>query len=64
MASCFQTYRVYCFDALHMVLTSDFIEAASDEEAIAAGEEAGYGSRCEIWQGRQLVAELGIAKLA
>ena len=51
-------YRVYCLDAeLHMV-SADWIEAASDEEAIALATERGFGSKCEIWEGRRLVAQL------
>ena len=53
-----KTYRVYCFDAAHRVLTADWIEAASDEEAIATAEAQGFGSKCEIWDGRRLVADL------
>jgi hypothetical protein len=64
MSSPLKTYRVYCFDGVHNVLTSDFIEAARDEEAVAMAEERGYGSRCEIWDGRRLVAELGERKTA
>ena len=64
MSSSLTTYRVYCFDSVHKMLTSDMIEAATDEAAIALAEEAGYGSRCEIWQNRRLVAELGERKLA
>lgn len=51
-------YRVYCYDALHKVVTADFIEAASDEEAIAKAKAAGFGSKCEIWHGKRLVAQL------
>lgn len=58
MSSPTKTYRVYCFDAAHRVLTADLIEAASDEEAIATAEAKGFGSKCEIWDGRRLVAEL------
>jgi hypothetical protein len=53
-----KTYRVYCYDAAHKILTADLIEAASDAEAIAKAEAAGYGSKCEIWDGRRLVAAL------
>ena len=53
-----KTYRVYCFDREHMRLDSDLITAATDEEAIAKAVAAGFGSRCEIWQGRRLVAQL------
>lgn len=41
-----------------MALTGDLIHAASDEEAIAKAEPTGVGSRCEIWQGNRLVAQL------
>ena len=54
-----KSYRVYCYDAAHKILTADLIEAASDEEAIAEAEAAGFGSQCEIWEGRRLVAQLG-----
>ena len=53
-----KTYRVYCFDGEHMRLESDLITAATDEDAIAQAVAAGFGSRCEIWEGRRLVAEL------
>ena len=58
MSSPTKTYRIYCFDAAHRVLTADLIDAASDEEAIARAEAKGFGSKCEIWGGRRLVAEL------
>ena len=64
MSPILQTYRIYCFDGVHKVLTSDLIEASTDEEAIAAAEKAGFGSQCEVWQGRRLVAELGERKTA
>ena len=64
MSSPLKTYRVYCFDGVHNLLTTDLIEAASDADAIAAAEEAGFGSQCEIWDGRRLVAELGARKQA
>lgn len=51
-------YRVYCFDGSAMTLTGELIHAASDEEAIARAEARGVGSRCEIWQGDRLVAEI------
>ena len=53
-----KTYRVYCFDSAHNVVTADFIEAASDEQAIAIAEASDFGSKCEIWDGRRLVAQL------
>ena len=58
MSSPNRTYRVYCFDAARRMVTADFIEAVSDEDAIAKAESKGFGSKCEIWDGRRLVAEL------
>ena len=52
------TYRIYCYDGANKVVTADWIEAASDQEAIAKAEAAGFGSKCEIWDGRRLVAQL------
>lgn len=54
-----RTYRVYCFDSEHNIVTADLIEAVDDADAIARAEAAGFGSKCEIWDGRRLVAELG-----
>lgn len=58
MTSSPTTYRVYCFDAAHRVVTADWIHAGSDDEAIAKAEAAGFGSKCELWDGRRLVAQL------
>jgi len=52
------TYRVYCFDSHRRIVTADFIKAAGDREAIAKAQERGFGSMCEIWDGRRMVAEL------
>jgi hypothetical protein len=59
MSSPVRTYKVYCFDRAHQELTSDLIEATSDEEAIAAAEVRGFGSIGELWDGNRLVAKLG-----
>jgi hypothetical protein len=58
MSATQKTYRVYCYDDANKVVTADFIEAASDEEAIAKAKTAGFGSKCEIWDERRLVAQL------
>ena len=58
MSSPVKTYRVYCYDGANKVVTADWVEASSDEEAIAKAEAAGIGSTCEIWDGRRLVAQL------
>jgi hypothetical protein len=53
-----KTYRVYSFDAVHKIVSVDFIKAASDEEAIGKAESHGFGTKGELWHGRRLVAEL------
>lgn len=53
-----KTYRIYCYDAVNQAVSADVIEAASDEEAIAAAQDAGLGTKCEIWEGDRLVAKL------
>ena len=53
-----KTYRVYAFDLARKEVTADFIKAANDEEAVAAVEAAGFGSKCEIWDGKRLVAQI------
>ena len=41
-----------------MSVSADFVEASSHEEAIALVEAMGFGSKCEIWDGRELIATL------
>ena len=53
-----KTYRIYWFDAVLAKVDADSIEVATDAEAIAAVETGAYGSKCEIWDGRRLVAQL------
>jgi hypothetical protein len=47
-----------CFDAVNKLVTADWIEAASDEEAVTIAQASDFGSKCELWQGRRLVAQL------
>ena len=58
MSSPQKIYRVYCYDMATKVVTADFLKAATDEEAIAKAEAAGFGSKCEVWDGKRLVAQL------
>ena len=58
MSDLLKTYRVYCYDATDKVVTADWLDAASDEEAIARVEAMGFGTKCEIWEGNRLVATL------
>lgn len=54
-----KTYRVYCYDGASKIVTADFTNASSDEEAVAKAEAKGFGWKCEIWDGKRLVAQLG-----
>jgi hypothetical protein len=58
MSTPLKTYRMYCYDAQMKTVSSDLIQAANDEEAIAQAEVRGFGSKCEIWEGNRLVAKL------
>jgi hypothetical protein len=51
-------YRVYCYDAAHTAVSAELIEAATDDEAITKAKAAGFGCKCEVWQGNRLVARL------
>lgn len=52
-----KTYRVYAYDMGQNSVTADFVKAADDEEAIAKAQ-ACAASKCEIWDGKRLVAQI------
>jgi len=58
-----KTYRVYCYDGARQIVTADFIHAADDADAVAKAQAAGFGSKCEIWDGKRLVAQLESERL-
>ena len=58
MSGVLRIYRVYCFDTEPRAVSAEFVNAASDEEAISKTQESGFGSKCEIWDGKRLVAQL------
>jgi len=58
MSAPLKTYRVYSFDLARKAVSADFIKAADDEQAVATAEASGFGSKCEIWDERRLVAQL------
>jgi hypothetical protein len=45
-----------------MVVTADFITAKDDAEAIAIAETSEFGSKCELWDGKRLVAQFEVAQ--
>ena len=52
-----KTYRIYRYDVGQKSVSADFIKAADDEDAIAQAE-AHSASKCEVWDGKRLVAQL------
>jgi len=52
-----KTYRIYRYDIGQKSVTADFIRAADDDDAIAKAEDL-VASKCEIWDGKRLVAQL------
>ena len=52
-----KTYRIYRYDIGQKSVTADFIRAADDDDAIAKAESR-LASKCEIWDGNRLVAQL------
>lgn len=58
MSTAPKTYRVYCYDMALNSVSADLIRAVDDADAIAKAEAAGFGSKCEIWDGKRLVAQL------
>ena len=63
MTDLHKTYRIYCYDARQRIVSADWLEAADDADAIARAEAQGYGSKCEIWDGKRLVAKLEADRL-
>jgi hypothetical protein len=57
MSARLKTYRICCFDPVHNILSAELFESESDEAAIEKAEAMGF-SKCELWEGRRLVAEL------
>ena len=55
------SYRLYGLDGVRKVASAEWIEADDDHAAVAAAMERFGGGRCEVWQGRRLVARLGDA---
>lgn len=51
-------YRVYTLDGVRRIVSADWIDAATDEEAIAIVQATCGGLQCEIWDGDRLVAKI------
>lgn len=51
-------YRLYCLNADGMSVAAEWIEAASDGEAVQQARALQGLRQCEVWQGNRLVAAL------
>ena len=59
------SYRLYCLDGAGRINLADWINAETDEEAVAIARKIEHGARkCEIWQANRLVAKLDAHDLA
>jgi len=52
------TYRVYCYDGAGKLWVADWIEAATDEAAIAEARTMKVAVKCEVWQRDRLVGSI------
>jgi hypothetical protein len=59
------SYRLYCLDGAGRISLADWIEADTDEQAVASARAMEHGAlKCEVWQGNRLVAKLDARDLA
>ena len=57
-------YRVYCIDGMNKVASAEWIDADDDEGAVALAMERHDGFKCEVWDGKRLVARIDFRKEA
>jgi hypothetical protein len=53
-----ESYRYYSLDGVGHLSGAEWFDAENDEHAIAQIEAKLPDARCEIWQGRRLVASI------
>lgn len=58
-----ENYRYYCLDSGGRLHSAEWFHADGDEQAIAQIAAMHPDARCEIWQGRRLVAALSPMRL-
>jgi hypothetical protein len=49
------SYRIYCLDECGALRLPEEVSAASDQQALAAARLRKF-HKCEVWEGRRLVA--------
>ena len=57
-------YRIYCLDGLNKVASASWIEADGDAAAAELVTERHDGYKCEVWDGKRLVARLDLRREA
>ena len=55
---------MYCLVGVNKVASAGWIEADDDEAAIALVEERHDGFKCEVWDGKRLVARIDLRREA
>lgn len=58
-----ENYRYYCLDRSGRLHDAEWLDASSDQEAVAQVQVRYPEARCEIWQGHRLVAALSPVRL-
>lgn len=58
-----ENYRYYCLDSAGHLHETEWFHADSDEEAVAQIMAKHPDSRCEVWQGKRLVASISPNRL-
>jgi hypothetical protein len=51
-----ENYRYYCLDATGRIHDAQWFHATDDEEAVGLIAARHPDAKCEIWQGKRLVA--------
>jgi hypothetical protein len=59
-----ENYRYYCLDVDGRLHNADWFKADSDEQAVALIADKHPGSKCEVWQGNRLVAQIPAERLS
>ena len=51
-------YRLYCYDGAGKMWVADWLEAASDEAAMAEARTMKVAVKCEVWERDRLVGTI------
>lgn len=56
-----RSYRLYCLDGAGKIVTAEWIEASSDEDAADRARNHSTGLVREVWDRTRLVARIDVA---